>query len=261
MPNGHPLLGGTLDSAVSSYHGLTGGKLHRIEKEPSAVTPLVSFVYDSFASLVNSEHFPCLGARSAIRRETLRFGVYPTIGSAVATLGLLSDLWKFTREFPAGADGFATFVAAFEGPPFQDERTFEDALWAQLQQLHDLDSVVHVWDPEVSSDPEDPGFSFSVGERALFVIGLHPAASRWARRFSWPVLVFNPHDQFQELRRTQRMDRMTNSIRKRDAHLQGEHNPMSEYHGQSSEALQYSGRRVEPDEWNCPFQPRGGLDR
>jgi FPC/CPF motif-containing protein YcgG len=254
-----PWLTASVHQALSAYHAVRDGKLRRrlpgtrdAVAEPS---PLTSFVHDSFVALVNNGHFPCLGARSAVRRGTLRFAVYPQMASVRTTLGLLADLWSFTREFPPGGTMLATFVAAFDGPQTCSEVEFEELLWRQLQELHDVDAIESNWDAEVSSDPDAANFSFSVAGRAMFVIGLHPAASRWARRFSWPTLVFNPHDQFETLRRTEQMEQMKSVIRKRDTRLQGRMNQVLADHGQSSEARQYSGRAVEP-EWRCPFTPR-----
>jgi FPC/CPF motif-containing protein YcgG len=44
---------------------------------------------------------------------------------------------------------------------------------------------------------------------------------------------------------------MRDTIRRRDAELQGEPNPMVDDHGTRSEARQYSGRAV-PDDWEPP---------
>jgi uncharacterized protein len=86
---------------------------------------------------------------------------------------------------------------------------------------------------------------------------LHPNASRPARRFSRPALVFNLHDQFERLREEGRYDRMRERIVERDLALAGSINPMLARHGEVSEARQYSGRKVEAG-WRCPFQdPRG----
>jgi FPC/CPF motif-containing protein YcgG len=46
------------------------------------------------------------------------------------------------------------------------------------------------------------------------------------------------------------------AIIERDIELNGSANPMLARHGESSEALQYSGRRIE-GAWRCPFEPRG----
>jgi FPC/CPF motif-containing protein YcgG len=135
-----------------------------------------------------------------------------------------------------------------------DEIEFETLVWLQLNALHQQDAAQFDWDPNVSSDPADPHFSFSFGGQALYVIGMHANSSREARRFPWPALVFNPHEQFERLRADGKWKRMQESIRRRDLALQGTLNPMLSDFGQQSEARQYSGRAVE-DTWRPPFQP------
>ena len=105
----------------------------------------------------------------------------------------------------------------------------------------------------MGSDPNDPHFAFSAGGTAYFIVGLHPAASRVARRAPLPTLVFNPHDQFEELRAEGRFDGMRTTIRRRDEDLQGFVNPMVADHGDSTEALQYSGRRHTAG-WEPPLE-------
>jgi hypothetical protein len=153
---------------------------------------------------------------------------------------------------PANGVGLRTFAAVFTGPPPADEITFERALWSQLQHLHEADPARGAWDPTASADPESAEFSFSFGERALFVVGMHPASSRLARRFRWPALVFNPRTQFERLRAEGRFDRLRSVVRERDVALQGTPNPNLADFGEASEARQYSGRATEP-EWRCPF--------
>ena len=108
----------------------------------------------------------------------------------------------------------------------------------------------------MSSDPDDPHFSLSFGGEAFFVVGIHPNASRPARRFAKPALVFNLHDQFERLRAEGRYEGMREKILVRDEALAGSRNPMLERHGAASEARQYSGRVVD-EGWACPFHYRG----
>ena len=122
--------------------------------------------------------------------------------------------------------------------------------------MNDRYAPASAWDPGVSDDPADPRFSFSFAGTALFVIGLHPGASRLARRFPWPALVFNPHRQFERLRRQGRFDRLRDRIRARDAAVQGTINPNLADFGEQSEARQYSGRDTTTAAWTCPFHAR-----
>ena len=107
----------------------------------------------------------------------------------------------------------------------------------------------------MSSDADHADFSFSVGGMAFFVVGLHAGSSRLTRRFAWPTLVMNPHRQFENLKANGTFPRFQKVIRHADQELQGAVNPMLAEHGRKSEAMQYSGRHVEPD-WRCPFHAR-----
>ena len=107
----------------------------------------------------------------------------------------------------------------------------------------------------MSDDAAQPHFAFSHAGTAFFIVGLHPGASRIARRAPLPMLVFNLHEQFERLRADGGFDRMRTAIRTRDTRLQGGVNPMAQDHGDDSEARQYSGRAVEPT-WEPPFQAR-----
>jgi FPC/CPF motif-containing protein YcgG len=199
-------------------------------------------------TMVLHPDYPCLGARSVFNRDRATVVVLEQLASSRSTRALLDALTTFGRETDRQA-GFASLVAVFRATDVEDEATFEDLLWRQLQLLHDADE--QAWDPRVSDDPDNPHFAFSVGGTAFFVVGLHPKASRIARRTPLPTLVFNLHEQFEELRGSERFDRMRDTIRRRDLELQGSLNPMVADHGQSSEARQYSGRSV-PDGWQAP---------
>lgn len=139
-------------------------------------------------------------------------------------------------------------------PPLRalTEPAFEQALWQRLQALHALDRRQFGWDRQVSSDPASPHFSMSLGGKAFYVVGLHPAASRPARRYRQPALVFNLHSQFEQLRADGRYRKLRAAIIERDLACAGSVNPMLSMHGKGPEAPQYSGRRVEAD-WVCPF--------
>ena len=163
-------------------------------------------------------------------------------------------LYDFTRDtIQRVTSEYATFIAIFERPGQTDEIEFENLFWKQLRLLHRHDAAQFDWDPNVASDPTDPHFSFSFGGQALYVIGMHANSSRTARRFPWPALVFNPHEQFERLRADGKWQRMQGTIRQRDVELQGTINPMLSDFGERSEARQYSGRAV-GENWRAPFR-------
>ncbi len=173
------------------------------------------------------------------------------MASEASARQLAQDLGAFTAS-ALREHQYATCIAIFRGPVMENEQQFESCLWRQLAMLNRLDAERFDWDPSVSSDPRDPMFSFSFAGQALYVIGMHPGSSRLARRFRWPTLVFNPHEQFERLRTDGKWKRMQQTIRERDKQLQGTINPMLSDFGDRSEAAQYSGRAVGA-EWKCPF--------
>ncbi len=243
-----------LARANSSYAAFQNNKLVRVldpDKHPSAV---MEFVHDSFRALVLSPRFSCVGAKAAINREDYRMGMYGEMNTPGTNVGLARDLFAFVQEQPHIDSYFTTFIASFTGPHPVDEENFEQLLWQQLQSLHDLDAPLHHWDSTVSSDPENPTFSFSFAEHAFFIVGLSPASSRWTRRFAWPTLVFNAHTQFEHLRERGKYESMQAAIRAREYALQGSSNALLSDFGEQSEARQYAGRPVEQG-WHCPFHP------
>jgi FPC/CPF motif-containing protein YcgG len=222
---------------------LTGGPAGSIDR----------LVRDAFAGFAGGDGHPCLGARSVVRRNAYELNVYGRLGTASAARALNEDLCRFGAGVRPGE--LSSLVAVFSEPSAMTESRFREMLWAQLQKMHDLDSAAHPWDPRVSSDPDDPRFSFSVGGRAYFIVGLHAGSSRWARRFAWPTLVFNPHEQFAAMRERGGYERMRTLVRGRDLRLQGTVNPVLGDHGSVSEASQYAGGAVTQD-WRCPLHVR-----
>jgi FPC/CPF motif-containing protein YcgG len=206
----------------------------------------------AFRAFVADPRFPCLAGKGVIRSAGFRLRLYGVLGSARSAARLGRDLADFVAEMPADGAGLHSFVAVFPRSAPLDEGEFERRLWEQVQRLHEHDVPDAGWDPTVSEDPDDPRFSFSFGGCALFVVGVHPASSRLARRFRWPALVFNPHAQFQRLRADGRFAPLRAAVREREIALQGTLNPNLADFGEQSEARQYSGRAVGA-EWRCPF--------
>ncbi len=197
-----------------------------------------------------------MGAKSALAQDNISFEVSGDLRDPHDDVALAGALQEFARN--AGSDDvFLSKVLLFPATPMLDEEAFEQALWQRLQALHRVDAVHFGWDPTVSDDPDSLEFSLSIGGRGFYVVGLHPGASRAARRFPFAALVFNLHSQFEALRADGRYGRLRDVITRRDVAYSGSRNPMLAIHGAQSEARQYSGRQVEA-EWRCPFSSDAG---
>ena len=211
---------------------------------------------DRFRGFIHHADFPCVGAKSALAKGTLDVLVARDIRSNWDDRRIYDGITKVVSEYRVDRALFRSFAVIFEGPDEIDEPTFERYLWARAESLTNKDTWLgKPHDHRVSSDPDNPHFSLSFGEEAFFIVGLHPYASRPARRFERPVLVFNLHDQFEQLRRQGLYEKMRDKIIARDIALAGSPNPMLARHGVSSEARQYSGRIIADPDWKCPFHP------
>jgi len=241
-----------LARATSAYARFDNSRLVRVLNPERPLSSHQHCVHAAFRAHILEPHFSCVGAKAAVHHGAYRLGVYGEMASAEAIAGVAFDLFHFVREQPNIGCEFTTFAASFEGPKITTEEDFEQQLWAALQALHDLDRAQFSADPNASDDPEAARFGFSFAGRAFFVIGLHPKASRQARQFPWPTLVFNAHFQFDKLKEDGRYAKMQRAIRAREMDWQGSINPMLSDFGERPEARQYSGRAVEQD-WRCPF--------
>lgn len=209
---------------------------------------------------VRADTFPCVGAKGALARDGIETHEFARLGDRANDAPMLDALGEFAAlldDSDAGDQTMHSFVVLFDSPRDTDERRFEALLWSQLQRLHDLDVRRGVrWARDVESDPDHPRFSLSLAGHPFFVIGLHPGASRLARRFECPALVFNSHRQFDRLRADGRYAKMQAATRERDVALQGSINPNLADFGTAAETRQYSGRAVDA-QWTCPFRVGG----
>ncbi|QNE06128.1 guanitoxin biosynthesis heme-dependent pre-guanitoxin N-hydroxylase GntA [Croceicoccus marinus] len=221
-------------------------------KDPRADPALL----EEFENFIRDQEFPCVGAKSALSKGQLKTVPCWSLTSGWSDVLIHRQLLQWAYDYQQDPTLFRSIAFVFDGPLDLDEVGFEKAMWERIQSLSDKDAWLdQPYDEQVSSNPEDPHFSLSFGGEAFFVVGLHPNASRPARRFRTPVLVFNLHDQFEQLRSQGRYEKIRDTILDRDRELAGSINPMLARHGESSEAVQYSGRLTGSD-WQCPFSDK-----
>ncbi len=210
-------------------------------------------VKHEFRSFIDDKLFPCVAAKAALTKDQMKIFVAGHLACPNDDQSILDFIYKFVDEYRLAETPFHTACVIFPSTHPIDEETFERLLWTRLQALSDIDSQKYSYDSRVDSDPSSPEFSFSLKEEAFFVIGLSPNSSRDARRFRYPVIVFNPHAQFEELRSLKRFEKMKNIVRKRDVELSGSINPMLQDFGADSEVYQYSGMQYDRN-WECPYK-------
>jgi len=214
-------------------------------------------IIEEFHEHVRQKGFPCVAANEASSKKTLRCFVAEHMVCPHNDHQILHFIYEFVDDYRKMKSGFHSVAIIFKGPQISDETFFDELLWRRLQAISDIDAQRFDYDPRVSSDINSPNFSFSLKEEAFYVIGLHPASSRKARSYKYPVLVFNPHSQFEKLRSAHHFNKMQQIVRKRDQLYSGSVNPMLADFGSAPEVFQYSGRQYEST-WQCPLKINHG---
>ena len=238
---------------TSNYSAFVGGALVRLLdwKEPSGEAKMA---HNAFRAFILDERFSCVGAKAAVQSAGYRFGFYPGFPTSFGADGLARDLAAFVAELPFIATRYKTFVAIFDAPVY-DEGQFEQLLWKQIDALYMVDRRYYGWAERAAKDPASPGFALSIASHPFFVVGMHAGASRLSRRFAFPAMIFNSHEQFDELKASGHFSKIQRLVRQREVDLQGSINPNLAEYGAITEARQYSGRPT-GDDWACPFRPR-----
>ncbi len=204
----------------------------------------------AFRKFIVDKNHPCIMAHSVHQTQGLFLRSYPDFDTQSTARQLVTDIKEYIQQYDFGDNKFASFIAVFPEVSFKDEKSFEQALWQLLNQIHQVDNAN--WDSSVSADPASNNFSFSIAGRAFYIVGMHPRSSRKARQAPYVSIAFNLHAQFEKLREMGSYEVVKKRIRKRDKAFQGSINPVLADFGDASEARQYSGRKTEKN-WKCPF--------
>jgi FPC/CPF motif-containing protein YcgG len=198
------------------------------------------FMKDALLSFIMNKNFPCVMAKAVASKGMLSLNQIPEIETDATVRTVLEKFYQFIDNYRKRPERLSSFILAVDKDYSFEE--FENMFWAFLKKLNELDKEKFCHDPRVSGDVNDNNFSFSVKEEAFFILALHPDSPRLSRRFQRPAIVFNPHQQFENLRITGIFNRIKEIIRKRDFLLQGSSNPMLNDFGDKSEIYQYMGR-------------------
>lgn len=215
-----------------------------------------NFFMKEFESFVLQDGYPCIGAQAAINGKSYAIGLFDKMNSLETPELLGLGLDEYIDETWKRSSDFMTYVAIFRNDTFGTEESYEQSLWSLLNRLHAIDAKKNNWSDNVGHNPDETDFSFSFKGRAFFMVGLHPQSSRKARRFGYTAIAFNLHEQFENLRKKGRYQKIKQVIRENELEFSGSINPMLEDFGEGLEAPQYSGRKVSTD-WECPFAYKG----
>ena len=209
-------------------------------------------IIQSFILYLQSKDYPCIAAHDAASKQSIACLVADHMACPKDDRAILNFIYDFIDGYRKTTKGYHSVAILFSEPTNLTEEEFDTLLWQRLQSIADLDALQYRYDARVDADVTSPHFSFSLKEEAFYIIGLHPASKRAARNFSYPVLIFNPHAQFEKLRDQQHYLKMQQIVREKDKAFSGDVNPMLSDFGQLSETIQYSGRLYD-ENWKCPL--------
>ncbi len=210
-------------------------------------------IINEYVDFISNKNFPCIGAKASLAKNQAQCMVAGNMACPASDVAIKDFLYHFTDSYRNTGQLFYSAAVIFTGPQNISEDIFETLLWQRLQALTELDATRFGYDKRVSADPASAAFSFSLKEEAYFILGLHPASSRASRQFKYPALIFNPHDQFEQLKQTNKYDMIKQAVRKRDIQFSGSVNPMLSDHGKSPEILQYTGKNY-GSKFTCPLK-------
>jgi len=210
------------------------------------------FIIKEYWEFLNEKGFPCVAAKAALAKNHIKCIVVSHMACPADDAAILQFMYNFVDTYRASKASYHSAAIIFKGPLGVDENVFDQLLWQRLNALSSRDKVNYKHDARVDSDPTSVNYSFSLKEEAFFIVGLHAASARKARQFKYPALIFNPHAEFQKLRKSNRYDKMKEVVRKRDIAYSGSINPMLDDFGNTSEVYQYSGVKYTSD-WTCPL--------
>ena len=214
-------------------------------------------IIQSFKKHLAAKEFPCIAAKAAMAKQQLHCMVAAHMACPHDDDRILHFIYDFVDNYRVDGSLYQSAAVIFRQPTTIDEETFDIFFWQRLQCLADKDSRQYHYDASVSNDPADALFSFSLKAESFFIIGMHQGNARPARQFDYPVIIFNPHAQFEELRKSSRYENMKKTVRKRDLFLSGSINPMLKDFGEQSEVYQYTGKQYDAS-WQCPLKINHG---
>lgn len=196
---------------------------------------------------IRREEFPCVMAKAVEKIGGINISSSSEILNPGEISRLHSEFESFVQSFRR-QEKLSSFILICHDERYRSFEVFENEFWKFLKEIRKYDQKFYSHDSRVSDDPTDNKFSFSISSEAFFILLLHPDSPRLSRRLSMPAIVFNPHIQFERMRKKGIFKKVQNIIRLRDKLLQGSINPMLSDFGDKSEVFQYTGRIYAPDE-------------
>lgn len=136
---------------------------------------------------LSSDHDRCAPWFDVLRARSYRVAQYQGLGTGSAIEDVEQDLRWFTSE--ANRHTLDGFIAFFDDETLQNRNEVEHQFWSQMMGMFARDPDRHHWQPDLSSDPDNPDHAFCINGSMLDLIFLHPHDEEPSRRFITPTLM------------------------------------------------------------------------
>ena len=183
-------------------------------------------IVKAVSDLLSDPNYPCIPAIKAFKNNQLL--IRETNDLMSGSVDITEYLCELKDRYRSGKEQYLSLWLMFDDTPMSEE-TFENCLFKVLK-------------------PFNINGEFIFNGSRLFVVGMHPNASRLARRFRYNSIVINLFEQFETLKD---YPKLVETIRERDIKYSGSVNAMCLEHGDGFEEIQFSGK-MNPKDWKIP---------
>lgn len=119
-------------------------------------TQNLTIAEEALFKAISAPEFPCVGAKSAMARGTLKVLTCRSLASGWDDLIIHRELMDWAADYRAEPGGLRSLAVSFDGPADLDEAQFEVLMWERIQSFADKDAWLgQPHDHRVSTDPSD----------------------------------------------------------------------------------------------------------
>lgn len=123
-------------------------------------------IEDAYKAFIVEGQHPCIMANTVFQLNNFVIKTYDDLTDPNVITPILNDIEEYINNYDFQSKQFESLIFSFPKNNFDTELQFEKALWTFLQRLHNRDN--EKWDDNVSCDPNDADFSFSVKGKAFY---------------------------------------------------------------------------------------------
>lgn len=152
--------------------------------------------FSNIISCLESQDFPCLFGRNALRKESLRFAFIGEHNSVNELTSVMTEFTKSIADTNITDRLYSPMLIIFKKADFQGLKEEHEFAWQRIQELHDNDTAP--WPASVPSEVEDSAWSFCYGGVEFFINVSCPSHVQLKSRNlgNHVVFVINPREHF-----------------------------------------------------------------